>query len=504
MSSSQDCPSGDTRSTPEMSGVGTRLAPRPIARPLVDPVSQRAFGRPPGVAGSFLGAEKYHNRHEYIPRDIAPDPLLAAAFGRPYGAAGPLQRQPVDAGTTNEERDGSTGDSVVDPWRDPRAFATVGAPALEEPPCSAISPRNGKLGLRDMLYGGRVSHVSLTLLAITALLIGFTGGGIGRKTAEVAETFTTSQVTLSTRGAAQSPSSRFARVAAAVQNAVVEIVAASDGRFEEGSGVIIDARGDIVTNNHVIAVAANDPDHYQVSVIFNNGRKVPANLVGRDPKTDLAVLKVDNVNTLTVARIGDSDKVHVGDLVLAVGSPLGLRSTVTHGIVSALHRPAPLIGHSAEDTDTDTVIDAVQTDAAINAGNSGGPLIDMNAEVIGINTARYILAGYAIPINEVKSVAAALITDGRIQHPTLGVNTRSVSDSIASGALVANVKAGGPADKVGILENDVIVKVGNRTVADANEFVVAVRHLTIGLPAPIEVVRDGRHVILTVDPASDG
>jgi S1-C subfamily serine protease len=194
--------------------------------------------------------------------------------------------------------------------------------------------------------------------------------------------------------------------------------------------------------------------------------------------------------------------VRVGELVLAVGSPLGLRSTVTHGIVSVLHRPVP---------EGDTVLDAVQTGASTNPGNSGGALIDMNAQVIGINTARYlgkggsqvVSIGYAVPINEAKGVAEVLIRDGKIHHPTLGINTRSVSDSLAEGAQVANVKAGSPSQKSGIPENDVIVKVGDRTVADADEFVVAVRHLTIAQPAPIEVVRDGHHLTVTVIPGSD-
>jgi S1-C subfamily serine protease len=241
-------------------------------------------------------------------------------------------------------------------------------------------------------------------------------------------------------------------------------------------------------------------------VVFNDGKDVPANLVGRDPKTDLAVLKVDNVDNLSVARLGDSDKLHVGDEVIAAGAPLGLRSTVTQGIISALHRPVPLSG---DGSDTDTVIDGVQTDAAINHGNSGGPLISMNSDVIGINTAGKSLSdsasglGFAIPVNEVKNVVEALIKDGKIAHPTLGLTARSVSNDLASGAQVANVKAGGPAEKAGILENDVVVKVGDRAVADADEFVVAVRLLKIGQDAPIEVVRDGRPVTLTVNPGSD-
>jgi S1-C subfamily serine protease len=242
-------------------------------------------------------------------------------------------------------------------------------------------------------------------------------------------------------------------------------------------------------------------------VVFNDGKEVLANLVGRDPKTDLAVLKVDNVDNLSVARLGDSDKIRVGDEVIAAGAPLGLRSTVTHGIISAVHRPVPLSG---EDSDTDTVIDAVQTDASINHGNSGGALIDMDAQLVGINTAGKSLSdsasglGFAIPVNEMKMVAEALIRDGKIVHPSLGVSARSVSNAIASGAQIANVKVGSPAEKGGILENDVVVKIGDRTVANADEFVVAVRQLTIGKEAPVEVVRDGRNVTLNVTPTGDG
>jgi S1-C subfamily serine protease len=414
-------------------------------------VSQRAFARPPGFAGSFQAAAKYRDKHD-------------------------------------------------NPWRDPGAFAALGAPALVERPRPPASSTTAKLGVRDVLFG-KVSHVSLAILAVTALLIGFTGGLVGRKTAEVAQALTNSKVVLSNHGAAQPPESGFAKVAAAAKKSVVkvEILRVSDQVGWFGSGVIIDGHGYIVTNNHVIAAAADDPGQYNVAVRFNDDKRVSATLVGRDPKTDVAVLKVDNVNNLTVARLGDSDKVHVGDLVVAVGSPLGLLGTVMHGIISALHRPVRL---------GDTVIDAVQTDAAINHGNSGGPLINMDAQVIGINTACEGACGaglgFAIPINEAKGVAEVLIRDGKIHHPTLGINTRSVSDSLAEGAQVANVKAGSPSQQGGILENDVIVKVGDRTVADADEFVVAVRHLMIGHPAPIEVVRDGHHLSLTVVPGPDG
>jgi S1-C subfamily serine protease len=356
------------------------------------------------------------------------------------------------------------------------------------------------------LFGGRVSYKALAVLGITALLLGLVGGWVGRKTAEVVEAFTTSKVTLSTAGGAEVPAGRFVQVAASVADSVVTIEAKSDEEGAQGSGVVVDGRGYIVTNNHVISEAASNPSKFKMAVVFNDGKEVPANLVGRDPKTDLAVLKVDNVDNLTVARFGDSEKLRVGEEVIAAGAPLGLRSTVTHGIISALNRPVPLSG---DGSDTDTVIDAVQTDASINHGNSGGPLINMNSEVIGINTAGKSLSdsasglGFAIPVNEVKATVETLIKDGKIAHPTLGLSARSVSNDLAFGAQIANVKAGGPADKAGIKENDVVVKVGGRKVADADEFVVAVRALAIGQDAPIEVMREGRAVTLTVNPIPD-
>lgn len=477
-----------------------------MSRPPVDPAAQRAFGRPAGVSGSFLGADKHRDQGEYTPRDQAPDPVLAEAFGRPYPGGDSLQRHPTDAGAMEAEREGDV-DELDDPWRNPGAPVALGTPALAPTGSAQVAAPVGKLGVRDVLFGGKVSYVALVVLGITALLIGVAGGWVGRTTAEVVTAFTTSKVTLETSGGdGEEAAGQFVKVAAAVADSVVTIEATSDREGSQGSGVVIDGRGYIVTNNHVISEAATNPSEFQMSVVFNDGSEVPANLVGRDPKTDLAVLKVDNVDNLSVARMGDSEKLRVGEEVIAAGAPLGLKSTVTHGIISALHRPVPLSG---DGSDTDTVIDGVQTDASINHGNSGGPLINMNSEVIGINTAGKSLSdsasglGFAIPVNEVKQVVETLIRDGKIAHPTLGLTARSVSNDVAKGAQIADVSPNSPAERAGILENDVVVKVGDREVADADEFIVAVRQLKIGEPAPVEVLRDGRPVTLTVTPNGD-
>ena len=492
----------------DTAGGGHRLAPRPVSRPPVDPAATRTFGRPRGVDGSFVAEElrpaKFRQSTEFAPTEKPSDPILQEAFNRPHPGGESLQRHPADAGALAAGAD--VNDDPVDPWRDPAAAAALGTPALTTPTPIVPVATMGKLGVRDLLFGGRASFTALAVLGITALLIGVAGGWVGRKTAEVVEAFTTSTVTLSTSDAGELPPGRFAQVAASVADSVVTIEAKSDEEGAQGSGVVVDGRGYIVTNNHVISEAAASPSKFKLTVVFNDGKEVPANLVGRDPKTDLAVLKVDNVDNLTVAKFGDSDKLRVGEEVIAAGAPLGLRSTVTSGIISALNRPVPLSG---EGSDTDTVIDAVQTDASINHGNSGGPLIDMNSLVIGINTAGKSLSdsasglGFAIPVNEVKATVETLIKDGKIAHPTLGLSARSVSNDLASGAQIANVKSGGPADKAGVKENDVVVKVGDRMVADADEFVVAVRQLKMGQDAPIEVMREGRKVTLTVNPAPD-
>lgn len=496
-------------SNEETSGRHHRLEPRPIYRPTVDPASRKTFGRPGGVESSFgtegQRAQKEHDQGEFTPRNQAPDPVLEEAFGRPFSGAGSLQRHPADSGALGGDNGSGVPEEPDDPWRDPAAGAALGTPAVTaSPPMPAADTR--KLGVRDVLFGERVSYTALAVLSALAVLIGFVGGCMGSRSAEFVEAFTKSKVTLSTSGNTEGPDGRFAQVAAAVADSVVTIEAVSDDEGMQGSGVVTDGDGYIVTNNHVISEAAENPSKFEMTVVFNDGTQVPANLVGRDPKTDLAVLKIDNVDNLMVARFGDSDAVNVGDEVLAAGAPLGLRSTVTHGILSALHRPVPLSG---EGSDTDTVIDALQTDASINHGNSGGPLIDMESTVVGINTAGKSLSesasglGFAIPVNEVKSVVETLIKDGKIVHATLGLNVVSASNQVASGALVKNVMAGSPAEKGGILENDAVVKVGDRDVADADEFVVAVRKLEPGEAVPIEVVREGRHVELTVEPAPD-
>ena len=201
--------------------VSDRVAPRPVSRPPVDPSTTRAFGRPDGVNGSFVGVDGQPDQGEFTPTDQPPDPVLEQAFGRPNGNGDSLQRHPADIGAMDAERERQQPEEPDDPWRDPGAAAALGTPAMPKPAPVRAADNVGKLGVRDVLFGGRVSYVALAVLAIIALVIGFAGGWVGRKTAEVVEAFTTSKVTLSTDSNSEQPEGRFAKVAASVADSVV-------------------------------------------------------------------------------------------------------------------------------------------------------------------------------------------------------------------------------------------------------------------------------------------
>ncbi len=260
-----------------------------------------------------------------------------------------------------------------------------------------------------------------------------------------------------------------------------------------GSGVVIEADdGYIVTNNHVVSGAAGI-DGAEIRAVFSDGSGSAARIVGRDPASDIAVLKVEKPG-LVPAALGKSENVVVGDPVVAIGSPLGLAGTVTTGIVSALDRPVRLAG---EGSDTNAVISAVQTDAPINPGNSGGALVDATGAVIGINTAIASVGGgsvglgFAIPIDTVRDIAEQLISTGTAVHASLGVNARSVTDIVRNGALVVNVEPGSAAAEAGIREQDVVIAVEGKPVGSSEELVVAVDAYDPGDTLTIEVVRGG-------------
>jgi serine protease Do len=253
-----------------------------------------------------------------------------------------------------------------------------------------------------------------------------------------------------------------------------------------GSGVIFSEDGYILTNNHVVEGAT------ELTVTMNDQQEYKAEIVGRDPKTDLAVLKIDSAKDLPSAQMGDSEELRVGDWVLAIGNPFGLNHTVTSGIVSAKGR---IIGAGPYD-------DFIQTDASINPGNSGGPLFDTNGKIMGINTA--IIAqgqgiGFAIPINTAKPLIPQLVEKGEVSRGYLGVHIQSMTPGLSralkieeqKGALVSEVAPNGPADKAGIERGDLIVSYDNMTVKDSHDLSRMVAATEQGKKVKVTVLRDG-------------
>ncbi|GAA4037933.1 trypsin-like peptidase domain-containing protein [Allokutzneria multivorans] len=481
-----------------------RLGPRPVEQPPVDPTQAAAFGRPAGVRSAFAPrADRERNGSFTL---VAPPPeALTKAFSRPPGTGELLQRPPGDSGgvppATDPEQalwsDNGGG------WRDPGAGAALGPPAVstEEKPEPVVAlPQGARLSARELLFGRRLSTTGTLALAGIVLLIAAVGGVVGRLTAEDGSVLTSSGVTLApVSPAVERPPGSVSDVAKRVLPSVVSIEVVLGDKGGTGSGVVIDGQGYVLTNNHVVDMAVNAPAA-KVEAIFSDGSRVPARIVGADPKTDLAVIKVE-VRNPTVAQVGRSADLQVGDAVIAVGAPHGLAGTVTTGIVSAKNRAIRL--------DTDLVINAIQTDAAINPGNSGGALIDARGALIGINTAIYstskgsIGLGFAIPMDEATQIAQALIRTGSVKHADMGVDAKSVTADTSSGAQVQNVRQGGAAAAAGIQEGDVITKVGERAIANADDLVVSVRQRKIDEAVPVQIVRQGRQLTLTVTLKSD-
>ncbi len=258
-----------------------------------------------------------------------------------------------------------------------------------------------------------------------------------------------------------------------------------------GSGFVIDADGHIVTNAHVIDGAD------EINVTLSDGRSLPAIVIGADKKLDLALLKIEAGGSLPITRLGDSDKLQVGEWVMAIGNPFGLEQTVTAGIVSAKGR---VIGAGPYD-------DFIQTDASINPGNSGGPLFNTAGEVVGINTAIIARAqgiGFAIPVNVARSVITQLKETGHVSRGWLGVSIQVIDDDLAEslgldvtgGALVTNVFADSPAEKAGFMRQDVIISFNDKTIEHVRDLPRIVAATPIGAAVNVTVVRNGKKVKL--------
>ena len=383
----------------------------------------------------------------------------------------------------------------------------------------AVGPADAATAAEPMRTGRGPGWGALVGVALAvALVAGTMGGVLGGFLSDRGTTTTTDADPAPSpgAGATQRPNGSIANIAATATPSVVTLrVEGADGDGGTGSGWVYDDRGHIVTNNHVVAGAA---DGGGIVVVLANGQQLEGSIVGRDASYDLAVVKVDRTD-LAPLELGSSDDVVVGDQVVAVGAPLGLDSTVTSGIVSALNRPV-----TPGEADDQSYINAIQTDAAINPGNSGGPLLDMQGRVIGVNSAiarapgsdisgqsGNIGVGFAIPSAQVATTVKQLIETGKAVHPVIGVYLDStytgegvrIADQGPAGQPAVN--PGGPADRAGLEAGDVVLFFEGRPVSEGGELVVAIRARTVGEEVTLTIRRDGtqRDVTMVLEGSQD-
>ncbi len=393
-----------------------------------------------------------------------------------------------------------------------------GGPPPGEPVPGAFAPQRR----------GRRRWVDVTVAAVVAAVVsaGTTGVVIANQNDSPAATTSSSAGSGSgdpAAGTGSGPVSQAAgqaldwsKVAKAVEPSVVAISTQSQFQSAEGSGVVLDTQGRVLTNNHVVAGVTQGGS---LTVTLSDGRSYQATIVGTDPSTDLAVIQMKGATDLTPATLGDSDAVAVGAPVMAVGNPLGLAGTVTTGIVSALDRPVTTSnveqgGPAAASSDSTVVTNAIQTDAAVNPGNSGGALVDSSGRVIGIPSSIASLGqsassaqsgsiglGFSIPINEAKSIADQLIADGSAQHPFLGVSLKdgSVKQGAAerAAALIASVSSGSPAATAGLKSGDAVLAVDGESVNSSESLVAQIRERSVGSKVTLTIVRGGQQQQVT-------
>jgi putative serine protease PepD len=334
--------------------------------------------------------------------------------------------------------------------------------------------------------GGQRRGTLIALALVALLLSGVIGGVVGHSLAGNGRGGSVGVLgqPLPSVGEASAPTTPVEGVAARVLPSVVQLRVEGPTASGEGSAMVLSPDGLLLTNNHVVEEAAQSGS---VTAVFQDGTTAPAQIVGRDPSSDLAVIRAQNLSGLTPVELGNSDSVRVGQQVIAFGAPLGLGGTVTTGIISAVDR-AVNVGEETG-ANTPTVLNALQTDAAINPGNSGGPLVDMEGRVVGINSAiattgaqgGSIGVGFSIPINQARRVAEELERTGRASRAVLGVTV--TDDPRQAGAVIKEVSAGGAAELAGIRSGDIVLRFGDQRISTGTDLQAAV-----GSRAPGEVI----------------
>ncbi|MFF5174224.1 trypsin-like peptidase domain-containing protein [Micromonospora sp. NPDC000089] len=420
------------------------------------------------------------------------------------GSAGPPTGGPPTAGAPGGASSPWWSDALADPWRDPYAPAAVVVPTAPAPGTAPEPVTDPDAATRPPL------RQLLVIPLIVAVLAGSLGGALGY--AFAVRGGAAGGVALGARptdapALAQRRPESLAGVAEKVLPSVVTVRVASLAGTSEGSGFIVSAEGHVITNDHVVSGGPG-----KASVIFNDGSTAPATVVGQDPESDIAVIKVNNRSGLRPVEFGDSDALAVGDPVLAMGSPLSLANTVTAGIISALDRTM----QAGEPGGPVRYYAAIQTDAAVNHGNSGGPLVDSAGRVIGVNStikslvsegqeAGNIGLAFAIPINQAKRVTQDIIGTGKARRTVIGAQVGGVGSATTagSGVRLASVDAAGPAAGAGLRAGDVILKLNGRPMTDPTDLIALVRKYAPGSVVTIEYRRGADKQNASVTLAAD-
>ncbi|MFF5708353.1 trypsin-like peptidase domain-containing protein [Streptomyces sp. 62] len=469
--------------------------PAPASEPAVVPPAESAPVLV-GAEGHAPARQPLHTPDEYrTPPYGEPGPWAPAPPVQRPAASVPPQAHPHPQAHVQPQPQVVAAAPWVqyDPW---------GAPGAAPAPAPAKKSRKG---------------LALAGALVFALVTGVIGGGIGAYV-ERNGGLTTVELPQAEAGDTGRAPDSVAGIAASALPGVVTLHVRGNGSSGTGTGFVLDNKGHILTNNHVVDGAASSGD---ISVTFSSGETARAKLIGKDTGYDLAVVQVTGVSGLKALPLGNSDNVRVGDPVVAIGAPFDLSNTVTSGIISAKERPITAGGEKGDGSDI-SYVDALQTDAPINPGNSGGPLLDSKARVVGINSAiraagggsgdgeggasqpGSIGLGFAIPINQGKRVAEELINTGKATHPVIGVSLdmqfngdgARVGEKGKDGS--ASVTAGGPAAKAGLRPGDVITRVDGQRVHNGEELIVKIRAHRPGDKLELTLSRDGKELTKTL------
>ena len=525
-SAQDDAPTAATEPIPDYAaakGESTVVSSAPASTPAADTQSATPLYRPAPEFGAYGPTPTQPEQSASNTAQQGAQPTQQFPYGQAFSQQPQGQRNPY---FTNNQQQGNSNPfnpQPQQPQNNGNPFATpngqrqgglfgfgsgAGTPNGQNPQGPQGPAQPNRPGLSKTANAIVVAVVAALVAAALCLGLGYaaiTNGWVTVPTSSSLSNVTSNKSGSGSATAKTGEAPDWQTVASGVSGSVVSIQTAMANGTAKGSGAIIDTEGHIITNNHVISGAQ------QIQVTLANGNIYSAQLVGTDTTTDLAVIKLDNPPSgLKAVEFADSDKLAVGENVMAIGNPLGYDDTATTGIVSALNRPVTV----TDDNNNEIVTNAVQIDAAINPGNSGGPTFNAAGQVIGINSsiastatssdsAGSIGIGFAIPSNLVKRVADEIIKDGSVKHVALGVVIKSdtveadgvtrggatITKSSATGSAVVS---GGPADKAGLKEGDTIVAFNGNVVNNNYSLLGFVRAAALGDKATLTIVRDGK------------